>query len=116
MIQRIQSIYLALAGILLVLSAYQRLLLLLIINILALVTIVLAIFSYANRRKQIKLCNVALVFNIAWVAAFVTFYFLKAMALSIIALLPVVSIVLILLAKRAIKSDEELVRSADRIR
>ncbi len=116
MIQRIQSVYLALAVLLLVLSSYQPSLLLLVLSIIGMVALVIALFGYHNRRRQMRLCAVAAVVIVAWILAYVTLLLTHRLALHIVALAPVVALALTLLARRAIKKDDELVRAADRIR
>ncbi len=80
------------------------------------------IFLYRNRRRQMRLCNWVVVLGMAWYAAYIG---LSVMLLqqtqatfspALCAALPFLSIVLTLLAHRAVKKDEELVRAADRIR
>ena len=151
MIQRIQSVYLALAVIMLVLCCCMALVefepvgmglpstmySLMLINgegsvesylpsvlfgvvVLAELVTVLAIMGYHNRRGQMKLCSLAMVFDLLWIVCFagITFY-LKGDATfhpCFASCLPVIALVLTWLARRAIKKDEELVRSADRIR
>ncbi len=81
---------------------------------------VLAIMGYHNRRGQMKLCTIAMICNLLWVACFAGLtVMLKGDATvhpSFASCLPVIAFVLTFLARRAIKSDEELVRSADRLR
>jgi hypothetical protein len=90
------------------------------VMILALTAII--IFSYKNRRKQIKFNQMNLILHILLISmAFFYVDFIKAYTelpfnFGIGIILPVISMVLILLANRAIKKDENLVRSADRLR
>ena len=84
---------------------------------------VFAIFSYKNRKTQAKLCMLCLLLNLAWVAVYAVMFYLKAgedgVETGIIrfaACLPVISIVLYFLARKAIKADEKLVSDMDRLR
>lgn len=84
------------------------------------------IFLYKHRQLQIRLCGVELVLLIGDIA-FMTIYYLlaervveatafPASAIRFGAIMPVVAIVFVALAMRAIFRDELLVRSLDRIR
>ncbi len=80
-----------------------------------------AIFMYKLRKKQAKLCMVAVAVYILWYAyyiyaAMVIFGKLGTFHFSYAALLPALAIVFYLLARRGIINDEKLVRSVDRIR
>ncbi len=81
----------------------------------------LCIFSYKNRLFQIKLCSVN-VFILVIIAGAVIWQFLQTSksfdhtTLKWSFFAPFISIVLTLLARRNIRKDEELVRSADRLR
>lgn len=81
---------------------------------------VFTIFDFRNRKRQIKLCTLAFLLLLGWcgVYAYFTFCAFEGYDLhrNITAILPVVSIVLVLMARQSIAADEELVRSADRIR
>ena len=88
---------------------------------------VFCIFIYKRRLIQIKLCRINLLMLLG-IIAMVFFY--SERAISILekngiegtidykpgVYLPIISVVFIFLAARAIKKDENLVRSADRIR
>ena len=108
------------------LLADSRILALAVILIVAMLTIICTIFGYKNRKRQAKCCTFIATLLVAWGAylAYI-YYFLKqvvstelstsfGLTLSIIA--PVVSLVFVLLARKAILADEALVRAADRIR
>ena len=82
------------------------------------------IFLYRKRRLQMNLTRLCILFASAFIA--VDFYFsdalgkeygtdYKTMYLSG-SYFPIIQIILLVMAMRAIKKDEELVRSADRIR
>ena len=93
----------------------------LVIAILAGMTISL----YKNRSKQIQLTNIAVMLNILFILA-VLFVYIPLIerrtgikpdyASSIGIYLPIVSLMFLVLANRAIKRDEKLVRSSDRLR
>lgn len=82
-----------------------------------------AIFGYANRRAQARLCAFDALLVVGWYIVFAV----EALAVgcgvgetrfvpSWQCALPLVSLVFTLLARRAILADERLVRAADRIR
>ncbi len=81
-----------------------------------------ALGAYKNRPRQMRLCTLAvlcnLAFYVAYVAHAVAFSSATSAAFSptLYAALPILAIVCATLARRAIKHDEELVRSADRLR
>lgn len=119
MIQRIQTIWLLLA----VLSIVAALLftahvpwLMALLAVAAFIDVV-AVFIYKNRKHQVHLCRLSDFLLIAWVLVYAIGMFTdKGVELSALALLPVAGLVFQILAIRGIKHDEELVRSADRIR
>lgn len=92
----------------------------------------IAIFRFKNRLQQILIARIGLLVLVLLVAS-LFYYFEGALKVigdmdklnsangqdvnySVAASLPLIAIVLTILAIRAIKQDEELVRSADRIR
>lgn len=83
---------------------------------------VITIFLYKNRMLQMKLCNYGIIFNLLFLVDMAYYVYevynqgKVSMQPDIGLLLPVISIVLIVLAKNNIKKDEELIRSVDRIR
>lgn len=97
--------------------------LLLILCILIIVLITAAIFLYSNRKLQIKICWLAVIPCLAVIAAD---YFLsdsmgkelgiKNPVYHLASYIPVIQFILLRLAIKAIQRDEELIRSADRIR
>lgn len=99
-------------------SGYFLLLLLLVIMCLSVYTT----FSYKARRKQIRLGKMNIMLHLVLIV--VAFFYLdqlKAMtdmdfSYGIAIIFPLLSMVLILMANRAIKRDEDMVRSADRLR
>ena len=88
--------------------------------ILSLVTI----FLFNNRKLQMSLCSVALLFDALWCVdyALILFGIIPVpevegkMSLGFGACLPVVSLILIWMAKKGVEHDEKLVKAADRIR
>ena len=81
---------------------------------------VLAIFSYSNRGKQVRLVWGVILMLVVLLVAFVYFTYLAYSGAQINfklgAVLPLIAIVLDYLAIRAINKDEALIRSIDRIR
>ncbi len=84
-----------------------------------------AVFQYKNRSFQIKLTNIGVLSSIALIMGIFFLYipmiekkinivpdYSKAFGIY----LPLVALVFLLLANRAIKRDDKLVRSADRLR
>ena len=84
------------------------------------------IFLYKHRQLQIRLCGAELVLLLGDIAFIVIYYMLSARtienfelsaaSLRLGAVMPLVAIVLVAMAMRAIFRDELLVRSLDRIR
>lgn len=82
---------------------------------------VAAIFCFQRRRLQMKLCTLCEVLCAAWYiyllySSFMIFSGMGNFRLNWTAVLPLVNIVLFAMAHSGIKKDEDLVRSADRIR
>lgn len=81
-----------------------------------------SIFGYKNRKKQIRTVNLALTSLFIWYISFFAYTYsvmekLQAtVGFEVGCLLPLVSILLLFLARKAIRHDEALVRAADRIR
>lgn len=83
----------------------------------------IAIFMYKKRMKQVKVVSISIFLDIMFYPIFGAYMwytkdFLSDFnySLSVSLLIPVASIILKFLATKAIKADEKLVRSADRIR
>lgn len=80
------------------------------------------LFAYKNRRRQMRLCTLAVLSNLAFYVAYVAHAVAFASATqsafspTLYAALPLLAIVCATLARKAIKHDDELVRSADRLR
>ncbi|MBE9468947.1 MAG: DUF4293 domain-containing protein [Bacteroidetes bacterium] len=94
-----------------------------ILLILILIIGLFSIFRFKKRKFQIKLGKINIIFLAALVAIEVLslhriIYYFKAENFKCLfpLILPVISIILILLANKAIRKDEDLVRSVDRIR
>ncbi len=143
MIQRIQSVYLLLVGILSSLLFYfpfqknivglseikaiqlslmenenNFLLIASILNLIILVDSITSIFLFRNRKLQMILCLYLLAMNIAMLGLM---YFGSAQidgmpTYQLPFVIPVLNIILSFFAYKNIKRDEELIKSADRIR
>lgn len=77
------------------------------------------IFQYKDRKKQMTVCTMGMLLLVVWVALFCYDHFYihgGAVMYPLYAILPVVSIVLFWMAKKGIKHDDDLVKSADRLR
>jgi len=80
------------------------------------------IFSYKNRYAQMKLCKLDMLLHVVFIV--VLFFYADSMEklstlsseYGIGAMLPLISLVLLFLASRSIKKDEDLVKSQDRLR
>ena len=79
-----------------------------------------AIFDYHHRKRQITTCSIDLILIIVWYIAYGVLS--KTLSSGMIyhaqlaSFLPLLTLILIFLARRGIKADEALVRAADRIR
>lgn len=80
-----------------------------------------AIFLYQNRKKQLLFGRVNLVFNLLII--FILIFYLQSLpgesSVSVKGIglfIPIISFGFILLSNRAVKKDEELVKSVDRLR
>lgn len=80
------------------------------------------IFLYRNRKLQIKLCSLCNLLVILWYAAFIFFVTSTKnqstadFHISFAAVLPIVSMILVFMARKGVKADEALIRAAERIR
>lgn len=90
-------------------------------SVLTILIVILAIMQFKNRQNQFVLNRVAILIQFFLLGFFVY----RALSMpgegltsekGIGAFVPIVSIVLLALANRAIKKDEDLVKSVDRIR
>ncbi|MEI6817718.1 MAG: DUF4293 domain-containing protein [Bacteroidota bacterium] len=95
---------------------------LLLINILIMVISVVAIFTYKNRRMQIRFTWLGIIFSgllVVLIMLFPSSFITEPIAekqLSIGIYLPFIMMILFFMAQRAIKKDDDLIRSADRLR
>ena len=87
------------------------------VNIAGIISIV-DIFLFKNRKLQMRMCSYAMIADILWYVYYAIFYmqFDLTIHVSFAACLPLVSCILLWLAKKGIKADDDLVRSMDRIR
>ena len=85
----------------------------------------MSISLFKNRAKQIQLTNIAVLLNILFILGVLFVYvpFIEKktgikpdFANGIGIYLPIVSLMFLVLANRAIKRDEKLIRSSDRLR
>jgi hypothetical protein len=93
------------------------------IILLTLATSVISIFYFKNRKEQIRICWLQIILNLLILLSFYyeiniakVHFLLSCSSLYITTILPVIAIILVYLAMKAIKKDENLVRSMDRIR
>ncbi len=103
-------------------SSWHLILLTIIWAVIMLVTVITT-FQYKNRLLQIKMGKLNILLHVALIM--LVFFFIDALRGQVIGaefsygagvLLPVISLIFILMAIKAIKKDEALVRSADRFR
>jgi len=87
--------------------------------------VLVAIFSFKNRPYQVKLTNFGVIFSVILILSIFFIYVpMIEKKISIVPdyskswgiYIPLIVLVLIVMANRAIKRDERLVRSADRLR
>lgn len=91
----------------------------LILNLLVVAVALITIFLYKNRVLQYKLANLVVLLNVFVTGMFFLLDFFKETTqvhFAIGAFLPLAGAVMAFLAGHFIKKDEQLVRSADRIR
>lgn len=78
------------------------------------------IFLFNNRNLQMRLCifNSLLLIALLGLASYFSFFVIENSDVTpgIAAIFPLLIFILVLMARRGIKKDEELVRSSDRIR
>ena len=90
------------------------------LNLLILILSLLALFSFKKRKKQLSYLNLTLLLSLALLSSmyFLDFYSVDEKAKSIrwAFILPALNLIFSFLASHFIKKDEELVRSADRLR
>lgn len=91
-------------------------------SIVSIIAAITAIFAYKNRKKQIKITNIAMAGNFMWFISFAAYIYsvqsrtATNMHFELGCLFPLLAIIFLYLAKKAIKHDEALIRAADRIR
>lgn len=127
MIQRIQSLYLLICTILpivfiwliyqnnlfdIILALPDNFDIILALNVLTSIISFVTIFYYKRRRTQFVLCRLNILLNFSILACF---YFVMGV-FDIVNLIPIICIFLLVAANRAIKKDEDLIKSMDRIR
>lgn len=127
MIQRIQSLYLLICTILpivfiwliyqnnlfdIILALPDNFDIILALNVLTSIISFVTIFYYKRRRTQFVLCRLNILLNFSILACF---YFVMGV-FDIVILIPIICIFLLVAANRAIKKDEDLIKSMDRIR
>lgn len=82
------------------------------------------VFLFKNRKLQINLCSINLLFNVLWYVDYAVIFFglvgLEKVSGDLTfhwgAVMPLLSLVFVLLARKGVSDDEKLVRAADRIR
>lgn len=75
------------------------------------------IFLYNKRKVQMKLCVVDIILCLLWYGWYAVMLFtVDGFTISFGACLPLVAIILLLLARKGVKADEDLIKSMDRIR
>lgn len=78
-----------------------------------------AVFMYKKRRQQMRSIKWAIAWCLAWyvyLALSVSFSSIESYHVHISLMLPLIAAIFLVLAYKGVKHDEELVRSADRIR
>lgn len=93
-----------------------------VMSVLSVVLAFVALFSYKNRKRQQRWVHCALTCNMVWYLTLVAYSFSVAgrtglkLSFALCCLLPLVAMISLWMARRAIRHDEALVRAADRIR
>lgn len=95
---------------------------LIVIDIAVMALIVIAIFNYKKRWLQVKMVNFSILLNIVLIV--LMFFYTDRISTSVSvttsyetgSVFPLACLVFLVLALRAIKRDEKLVRAADRLR
>lgn len=98
--------------------------LLAVLAVLGILSAIISVFYYKNRSKQIKVCRFSLLIAAAFIAA--DFFLSEAMGkeyavesnvqYQAASYFPILQIILLMMAIKAIKKDDDLVKAADRIR
>ena len=95
----------------------------LLLSVAAVISLV-TIFLYKKRKQQIMLCSISMLFTFLWYVDYALIFIVKIPVAEIVgtldykfgACLPLISIILVAMARKGVKDDEKLVRAADRIR
>lgn len=88
------------------------------------ITHAIAVYSFRNRKKQLRICNINILLFVVYLLAAIIilqvenqiFTFFNPSNFRIGFLLPLIGIFMNWLAKKGIRKDEELIRSMDRLR
>ena len=119
MIQRIQSIYLLVATILLAVDVCDWILVPVISMMAGSVSSLIAIFQFSNRKTQVKTVMMSQVFNlVACLSLIAIVYVFSFVIVNLVWAIAgiVIAYIFNFFARKAILKDEALVRAADRIR
>lgn len=93
-----------------------------VLNFVILALSLFTIFKYKNRKQQMKFSQLLMVLSALLIGSLFVMDFIKGSSTTMVAdykiasFFPIINAVLAFLARMFIKKDEELVRSADRIR
>lgn len=92
-----------------------------IIQLVSLTMALFTIFQYRKRKMQMVLCNALITLMVIWYLIVGAYLYFFTQEMTILSTgwglpLPLLEIILIVMAKKRIKHDEDLVRAADRIR
>ncbi len=93
-----------------------------VIQLVTLPLAIVSVFAYRNRIFQSKLCSLNILLLVGWYIVFIVYTLVfkeryKAeFQYGYMDVMPLVSIILYILARRGILADEKMVRDADRIR
>lgn len=93
------------------------------LNAIIIILSLFTVFKYKNRKLQMKLCTFIAILSFMLTASLFLFTYAKlndthntSINYNASSFIPLANIVLAFIAKRFIKSDEDLIKSADRIR
>ncbi|KXB82157.1 hypothetical protein HMPREF3034_01780 [Prevotella sp. DNF00663] len=92
-----------------------------IVQSLSAIIAIITIFLYKNRQLQVKFCNGGIILQLIWYALYGFYLYsnhdiLGSAHINFAACLPLITIILLYLARHGIVADEKLVKSMDRIR
>jgi len=101
---------------------YFTLPLIIFVSIISMISLI-TIFLFKNRKRQLKIIQAIILFNILLIVGIFLIYSKMILTqvevieeYNIGAFLPLFSLIFLVMAYRGVKKDEELVRSADRLR